>query len=189
VQHLFNPYTGADLGDAMSPGLRVIQWLVDFHDNLLAAKTGRFINGIFAILVTVLTLAGAVVWWPGIKNWRRGITIDWKAKFVRFNWDLHSALGFWCFLFMLMWGVSGIYLSFPGPFGNFFNLIDPNDNFTDSFLSWFTLVHVGRFGWRMEALWTVLGLVPAVLFVTGALMWWNRVIRHGVRQSAAVEKE
>jgi uncharacterized iron-regulated membrane protein len=26
-------------------------------------------------------------------------------------------------------------------------------------------------------LWAVVGLVPAVMFVTGLLMWWNRVVR------------
>jgi uncharacterized iron-regulated membrane protein len=31
--------------------------------------------------------------------------------------------------------------------------------------------------------WVVLGLVPAVLFVTGGITWWVRVVR---RRSAAV---
>jgi uncharacterized iron-regulated membrane protein len=31
------------------------------------------------------------------------------AHFARISWDLHSALGFWCFVFVLVWGVSGIY--------------------------------------------------------------------------------
>jgi uncharacterized iron-regulated membrane protein len=26
-------------------------------------------------------------------------------------------------------------------------------------------------------LWTFMGLIPPALFVTGALMWWNRVLR------------
>ena len=25
--------------------------------------------------------------------------------------------------------------------------------------------------------WAIVGMVPAVMFVTGALMWWNRVLR------------
>jgi uncharacterized iron-regulated membrane protein len=29
----------------------------------------------------------------------------------------------------------------------------------------------------VKALWAVLGLVPSALVVTGALMWWNRVVR------------
>jgi uncharacterized iron-regulated membrane protein len=26
-------------------------------------------------------------------------------------------------------------------------------------------------------IWAVLGLAPAAMFVTGAMMWWNRVAR------------
>jgi len=30
------------------------------------------------------------------------LTVSWRAHFARINWDLHSALGFWCFLFVLL---------------------------------------------------------------------------------------
>jgi uncharacterized iron-regulated membrane protein len=33
----------------------------------------------------------------------------------------------------------------------------------------------------VKALWVVLGLVPPFLFVTGALMWWNRVLSREAR--------
>jgi uncharacterized iron-regulated membrane protein len=35
----------------------------------------------------------------------------------------------------------------------------------------------------LQALWAVVGLVPAIMFVTGLIMWWNRVVRK--RRSAA----
>jgi uncharacterized iron-regulated membrane protein len=181
LQRLFNPYTGADLGDPMSRTLHTIDWLSDLHDNLLGGTTGRFVNGIGSIFSTALALTGAVIWWPGIKSWRRALGIKWNAKFARFNYDLHSALGFWCFLFIFMWGLTGIYLSFEKPFYAFFNLVDPNDRFTDDLLEWLEFLHFGRFGWFAEGVWVVLGLVPAVLFVTGAVMWWNRVLRKGAR--------
>jgi len=39
-------------------------------------------------------------------------------------------------------------------------------------------LHFGRsFGTGVEVLWVITGLAPCVLLVTGALMWWNRVIR------------
>jgi hypothetical protein len=28
-----------------------------------------------------------------------------------------------------------------------------------------------------KAIWAVFGLSPAAMFVTGAIMWWNRVLR------------
>ena len=53
LQRLFDPYTGADLGDSIRRSFRFVLWLVDLHDNLLLAKTGRLLNaagGIFTVL-------------------------------------------------------------------------------------------------------------------------------------------
>ena len=48
----------------------------------------------------------------------------------------------------------------------------------DIALYWLAQLHFGRFsGGYVKALWVVMGLVPAILFVTGAVMWWNRVLR------------
>jgi uncharacterized iron-regulated membrane protein len=97
---------------------------------------------------------------------------------------VHSALGFWLFLFLLMWGVSGFYLGIPEPFSDFVDRISNPDDFLgerpgDIVLSWLTRLHFGR--WRgmpaLKAVWAILGLVPAVMFVTGVVMWWNRVLR------------
>jgi uncharacterized iron-regulated membrane protein len=152
-----------------------IEWLVNLHTNLLAGSTGRFVNGIGAICLTALCMTGAVVWWPGIKNWRRSLTVNWRAHFARISWDLHSALGLWCLLFILMWGVSGVYLSFPQTF-NALYLLDPADHFTDAGLFWLAQLHFGRFGALAETLWTVLGLVPAVLAFTGVFICCRRVM-------------
>jgi uncharacterized iron-regulated membrane protein len=188
IERLFNPYTGADLGDPLSPGYRAIQWLVDFHDNLLSGRRGRTINLIGGILVTLLALTGAVIWWPGIKSWRRGLTIGWNANLQRFNFDLHSAVGIWLLAFVVLWGVSGIYLSSPLPFNALVDLLQPAAASSsqiragDRVLYWLAQLHFGRFaGWYVKLLWTALGLAPTVLFITGALMWWNRVLRKNIR--------
>ena len=152
-----------------------IEWIVNLHENLLSGSTGRLVNGIGAICVTSLGLTGAIVWWPGIRNWRRSLTVKWRANFARIIWDLHSALGFWCFFFILVWGISGIYFSFPQLFNPLF-LLDPADHFVDQDLFWLTQLHFGRFGWVTEALWTLVGLVPAVLAFTGVFICCRRVM-------------
>ena len=48
-----------------------VEWIVDLHENLLFGMNGRSVNGIGATCVIVLCLTGAVIWWPGINNWRR----------------------------------------------------------------------------------------------------------------------
>ena len=152
-----------------------IEWLVNLHANLAFGPTGRLVNGTGAICLTSLCLTGAIIWWPGIRNWRRSLSVNWKAHFARISWDVHSALGFWCFLFILLWGISWIYLSLPQPFNVLF-LLDPADHFTDQGLFWLSQLHFGRFGWFTEVLWSVLGLAPAVLAFTGVFICCRRVM-------------
>jgi uncharacterized iron-regulated membrane protein len=152
-----------------------IEWLVNLHTNLLSGSTGRLVNGVGAICLTSLCMTGAIVWWPGMKNWRRSLTVNWRAHFARISWDLHSALGLWCLFFMLVWGVSGIYFSFPQIFNALF-LVDSADRFTDAGLSWLAQLHFGRFGGFTEALWTLLGLAPGVLAFTGVFICCRRVM-------------
>jgi uncharacterized iron-regulated membrane protein len=172
VERLFNPYTGADLGDPRSGLDRIFGWLADLHDNLLWGLTGRTLNGIGAFLLVLLACTGTIIWWPGIKNWRRSISIERRARLARFNWDLHSAIGFWCSLFVLIWGISGFCLCFPGVLDFLLG---------NEFRHWITRLHFGRFNEGTEVLWTVLGLAPAALAATGALMWWNRVLSKKVQ--------
>ena len=187
----FDPYTGKDVGDVGTNEPALLNWLVRLHDDLLADQRGRLVNGAGAVLFTVLCLTGAVIWWPGTARWWRSLFVWRRAGWKRFNWDLHSAVGFWMFAFVLLWGISGIYLSYPDPFSNlvdYLQPLDPNSRVPrsgDEFLAWLARVHFGRaYGTPVKWLYTILGLVPAVLFVTGGIMWWNRVLGPAVRRSA-----
>ena len=187
IQRVFNAYTGEDLGDPFPRTLRAVFWVATLHDDLLMPQRerGRFWNGVGSILVTLLCVTGAVVWWPGIAGWRRSMSVKRPSTWPRFTFDLHSALGFWFFALIAMWAVSGIYLSLPTPF---MTVVDwfagPPENYenyerpVDVALNWLARLHFGR--WRshtLKVVWVVAGLVPPVMFVTGAVMWWNRVVR------------
>jgi hypothetical protein len=59
----------------------------------------------------------------------------------------------------------------------------------DNFIRWIYYLHFGNFaGWKTKALWVVLGLLPVFLFVTGAIMWWNRVLSSAARRSRRVDR-
>jgi uncharacterized iron-regulated membrane protein len=183
-KRLFDPYTGKDVGDSVSLGIRSVSWLLDLHDNLLSGPVGRTVNGFCGLLVTVLGLTGLMIWWPGIQRWRRSLTVHRRVGWKRLNWDLHSAIGFWTVLSVLMFGITGAYLGIPGPFAAVVDFLEPSTDANlgsrlgDGVLYWLAYAHFGRFGGRStKLLWAALGLVPVVLFVTGALMWWNRVLR------------
>jgi uncharacterized iron-regulated membrane protein len=182
-ERYFNPYSGADLGDTFTRGERYLYRVVELHDNLLLEHDGKFWNGVGSIVVTLTCLTGLVVWWPGIARWKRSLVFRWSSGWRRFNWDVHSALGFWLFLFLLMWAVSGVYLGIPDPFNSvaehFFPAKVSGSSTGDLVLLWLARLHFGR--WRdhpsLKIVWVVFGLVPAIMAITGCIMWWNRVVR------------
>ena len=180
----FDPYTGEDLGHAMPLGWRLTTWLLDLHDNLLYGSTGRAVNGVAALLTMLVAVTGGFIWWPGIQSWRRSLIIDFRSNWRRINWSLHSAVGFWTFIFVVMWGVTGVYLSFAQQFMDVVDYFEPLNLETfeprlgEAVLSWLAKLHFGRFGgWSTKLLWVIVGLAPPLMFVTGLVMWWNRVVR------------
>ena len=95
-----------------------------------------------------------------------------------------------------MWAITGIYLCFPNEFGAMFDRVQPLDDANpfdrtvDRIQYWLAYLHFGRLGGRgipgcgrglcdatTKVIWAVVGLVPPIMFVTGALMWWTRVVR------------
>ena len=203
---LFNPYTGADLGDSSPPGIRMISRLQALHDDLLGGTTGRKVNGVGAILVVVMTFTGIVVWWPGIRTWRRSLTIPRNAGWQRVIWSLHGAIGFWSLGVILLFAVSGAYLSSPELFQNLADRIEPlteanaRTRTVDQVIYWLAYLHFGRINGigipcrgpglcdaATKLTWAVAGLAPAGMFLTGALMWWNRVLRKRVKTKKQAE--
>jgi uncharacterized iron-regulated membrane protein len=141
-----------------------------------------------------------------------------KSGWKRFNWDLHSSLGFWTLLLTLMWGVTGVFMAIPDPFRAAVDYLEPLQPVTrpapptaatnvpqqarqgrgrgqpprgicgriprietrigDKILRCAYAWHFGNFaGTKVKVAWFILGLAPALLFLTGMLMWVNRVIR------------
>lgn len=194
-KRLFDPRTGSDVGDSVPTGIWIVSKLLDLHDNLLAGPTGRQVNGIGALLLLVLAGTGLVIWWPGRKTWRRSLTLHRGVGWKRFNWHLHSMIGFWSLGFTVVFGLSGIYLSIPEPFQELADRLEPptaanaGGRILDRVIYWLAYLHFGRINGigipchgpglcdqTTKAIWALFGLAPAVMFVTGAIMWWNRVL-------------
>lgn len=187
IERLFNPYTGQDLGDVLGPEPGPISWIGNLHERLLAGATGLALNGAGALLLTLLCMTGAVIWWPGSPRWRRSMLVRLGVGWRRLVWDLHSFLGFWVFLLILMWSVTGFYLAFPDAVSAAIRSASGSAAPTITsrtlarVIDWLVRLHFARsFGPGVQAALAVMGLAPAALFVTGALMWWNRVLRRCV---------
>jgi uncharacterized iron-regulated membrane protein len=189
-RRLFDPVTGNDLGESVPLGLRLIPWLLDLHDNLLAGSTGRSVNGIGAVAILALAGTGLVIWWPGIKTWPRSLTLHRGVGWKRLTWDLHSMLGFWSIGFILLFAISGVYLSFAEFFADLALRLESVFPAVHEASFWLAILHFGRIkgigflcsgpglcDQLTKATWAILGLAPAAMFITGAIMWWNRVLR------------
>ena len=178
-----------------SPLFTVIEWFVRLHENLLSGMMGRSVNGIGGLSLTLLCVTGVIVWWPGIIHWRRSLTVQWNASLARINWDLHNALGFWCLVFVLLWAVSGVYFAFPNPFNAVVDFLQrpgatARIRSGDLVLQWLSNLHFGRFNVFTEVLWSVLGLVPAIVSFTGAFMCCHRIfVRKGGRSLGSCGSE
>jgi uncharacterized iron-regulated membrane protein len=120
---LFDPVTARLLGEL--PERSWVRTIQDLHYDLLAGRTGRIVNGIGGMLLLMLCMTGAVIWWQGLANWRRGLVVDVRRSWKRVNWDLHSAAGIWTGAVIAMWAVTGIYFAFPSEFRNTVNAISP----------------------------------------------------------------
>jgi uncharacterized iron-regulated membrane protein len=72
-----------------------------------------------------------------------------------------------------------VHVSFDQYDGSVLGTWDRRDGtLGDALLSLMGPLHFGNFGGPfVKILWALLGLTPPLLFVTGALMWWNRVLR------------
>jgi len=119
-----DPHTLAVIGDAdrESSWLETVEQL---HVNLLLGRSGRLWNGIGASALLVLTLTGLILWWPGIKNWARGLKVDFRKSWKRINFDLHSAMGFWTLFFTFTWALTGMYFTWPKLFTTPIDKISP----------------------------------------------------------------
>ena len=172
---VFDPYGAQDLGDNFPPSVRAMEWVVDLHDNLLTGTTGRRVNGVGGALVMVLVLTGVVIWWQGRSRWWRGLVVT-RAPPRPVIWQLHSAVGFWSLALLFIWAITAVYFAFPGPVEALIDYLDENpEDFErpgDELVQQIVALHFGRFGGMgVRIAWALLGLAPAVLFVTGFIVW------------------
>lgn len=89
------------------------RFIEDLHNNLLSGRTGRVVNGIGGLSVTLMCATGVIIWWPGRASWARALRVDWSARWPRRFWDLHSVTGIWLLPLTLLIAITGVYHTWP----------------------------------------------------------------------------
>lgn len=84
------------------------------HGNLLLpGPMGRSLVGWLGVVMLMLGASGLFIWWPRSGHWREAFTVKWGARPLRFNRDLHGAVGIWGLAVFMTVSFSGVYLVFP----------------------------------------------------------------------------
>lgn len=108
-----DPNSGKVLGEFPSQP-NWIQFVRELHETLLlSGHTGRLVNGIAGGVLLLLNATGMIIWWPGVRSWRRAVKVSFRRNWRRINFDLHSAVGFWTLAVVSMWAITGMYFAWP----------------------------------------------------------------------------
>lgn len=107
IRHVYvNQYTGRVLGST-EDGSNWILKVHDLHVNFLSGKVGNQIVTWSTFGLLVLSLSGIVLWWP-----RRIFRFHREAPSIKMNRDLHLSVGFWSFLAMFAFAITGLGLHY-----------------------------------------------------------------------------
>ncbi|HZX72581.1 MAG TPA: PepSY-associated TM helix domain-containing protein [Rhodanobacter sp.] len=102
-----------------------VEKMLALHTELALGDNGALAIGIFGALLFVMAMLGIVLWWPGVRGWKRALRINFRGRLVGINFDLHRTFGFWCFVLVAMWGITGAYFIFPKPFESAIKVFSP----------------------------------------------------------------
>jgi uncharacterized iron-regulated membrane protein len=103
-----------------------VRFFHDLHGHLfIAGGLGREIVGWLGVALLVLGCSGLYLWWPRAGQWKAAFTVRRKARGVRFNRELHGALGIWSLVLFMLVNFTGVYLAFPQQIGTAVNAVWP----------------------------------------------------------------
>lgn len=178
----FNQYTGEDIGLARPWMIKAVEWVADVHDDLLLGRDpGRWINGLGGALFVLMSVTGLFIWWQGKRRWWEGLVIL-PGSSRSILWQLHSFCGFWALLLMLAWGVSGFQLGFPQQMAAILEFLGTESDVirpTSGVMGFFRELHFATPGGQNPFArwgWILASFLPTVIFVTGLIVWWKRVV-------------
>ena len=87
--------------------------LKKFHSSLfIPGQIGKNIVGTFGLVMLFMVMSGLVIWWPKKITFKRAMTFKFSSTGKQFHRDLHSAVGFWTSLIILITSFAGVYLAF-----------------------------------------------------------------------------
>ena len=190
------PGVAAILAIPSQPAIWLVSELLDLHDNLLAGPTGRTVNGVgaFAVLAGCRDGSGDLV--AGHQDMasqpdaasRRGMEAP-DLALAQYDRLLEP------WIHVGVWPKRDLS-RFSRHVQDLADRLEPltaanaGIRIGDRIIYWLAYLHFGRINGigipcsgpglcdqTTKAIWALFGLAPAAMFVTGAILWWNRVLR------------
>ncbi|MDP9078783.1 MAG: PepSY domain-containing protein [Bacteroidota bacterium] len=83
----------------------------DLHKYLLLGNVGSVIIKCNVLIFFAMCISGLVLWWPKQRRFfKRAVTINFRTKNRKLlNWELHSVLGFYALIVLLIISLTGIF--------------------------------------------------------------------------------
>ena len=108
-----NPYN-LEVTGARNLKTDFFNWILQLHMNLQMGKVGNEIVRWNVLIFFIMCVTGLIIWWPKQKRFlKQALRINFKTtKWKRLNWDLHSVLGFYSLLVLLIISLTGIFWMF-----------------------------------------------------------------------------
>ncbi len=94
-----------------------IRIVMNIHRTLLIPTVGRYVVGLAALSLLILTISGLRLWIP--KKWKQlksALTVNFKANFKRQNYDWHQVLGLYSAPIIVVLSLTGLVITFNSVF-------------------------------------------------------------------------
>lgn len=138
------------------------------HKSLFAGKVGKYIVTYTTLFFVAILVSGVWIVWPrNRRQWRERFTVDTKRGNRKLWFDLHTSLGYWAVLWLLLLALTGV------AFG--LHLIPRGET-----MRLFHAMHVGSWGGVLTKVITfVVSVIGGTLPLTGYYLYFKkRYSRH-----------
>ncbi len=109
---ILNPYTG-EIIKVKNYEKDFFYFVLQGHFQLwLPRHIGQPVVSIAILIFVFLLITGIVLWWPRRGAARQGFVLKWQAPWKRRLYDLHSVMGFYASLVLLVIALTGLVWGF-----------------------------------------------------------------------------
>jgi uncharacterized iron-regulated membrane protein len=111
---VFADSSGQVVGESRAEGT----WfdLVQQFHSFLLLPYGRLLNGAAGLMLAVLAVTGLILWWPGRGEWPEAFRIVRRSGWKGIVYDLHRVGGVLSFVFVVLFGITGGYFTWPAAY-------------------------------------------------------------------------